>query len=189
MGLMSMLVGQKVVILANIPYNGTGKVTTAIGSSNDICNSIAIQSDGKIVAGGYSDNGTNNDFAVVRYNTNGSLDTTFNGTGKVTTAIGISGDGCYSIAIQSDGKIVAGGYSYNGTNNDFAVVRYNTNGSLDTTFNGGIITTPIGISGDVCLSIAIQSDGKIVAGGYSYNGANYDFAVVRYNTNGSLDPV
>ena len=162
-------------------FNTTGKVTTAIGAINDSALAVAIQSDGKIVAAGYSYNGANYDFALVRYNTDGSLDTTFNTTGKVTTAIGASNDSAYVIAIQSDGKIVAAGYSDNGANYDFALVRYNTDGSLDTTFNTtGKVTTAIGASNDYAYAVAIQSDGKIVAAGYSYNGANDDFALVRY---------
>ncbi len=97
------------------------------------------------MAAGYSDNGSNNDFALVRYNTDGSLDTTFDSDGKVTTAIGSGSDYAYSVAIQSDGKIVAAGYSDNGSNDDFALVRYNTDGSLDTTFDSdGKVTTAIG---------------------------------------------
>jgi uncharacterized delta-60 repeat protein len=72
---------------------------------------------------------------VVRYNTDGSLDTTFDSDGKVTTAIGSSDDLAYSVAIQADGKIVAAGLSHNGSYPKFAVVRYNTDGSLDTTFD------------------------------------------------------
>ena len=106
--------------------------------------SVAIQSDGKIVAAGYSYNGSNNDFALVRYNTDGSLDTSFDSDGKVTTAIGSGNDYAYSVAIQSDGKIVAAG-QYNGSNDDFALVRYNTDGSLDTNFDSdGKVTTAIG---------------------------------------------
>ena len=104
--------------------------------------SVAIQSDGKIVAAGDSNNGSNSDFALVRYNTDGSLDTSFDSDGKVTTAIGSGTDEAYSVAIQSDGKIVAAGYSNNGSNNDFALVRYNTDGSLDTSFDSdGKVTT------------------------------------------------
>jgi uncharacterized delta-60 repeat protein len=169
-------------------FSGDGKQTTAIGSGTDEANSVVLQSDGKIVAAGYSHNGTNNDFAVVRYNTDGSLDTTFDTDGKVTTAIGSGIDAAYSVVLQSDGKIVVAGYSYNGTNDDFAVVRYNTNGSLDTTFDtDGKVTTDIGSSQDQAYSVVLQSDGKIVVAGYSSNGTNTDFAVVRYNTNGSLD--
>ena len=92
--------------------------------------SVAIQTDGKIVAAGYSYNGSGNaDFALVRYNTDGTLDTSFGSGGKVTTPIGSGHDLGYSVAIQMDGKIVAAGYG-TGSNIDFALVRYNTNGSL-----------------------------------------------------------
>jgi uncharacterized delta-60 repeat protein len=165
-----------------------GKVTTAIGAGHEEVYAIAIQSDGKIVAAGISDNGTNYDFALARYNSNGSLDTTFGTDGKVTTAIGTDYDEAYAIAIQADGKIVAAGYSHNGSDADFALARYNSDGSLDTGFGtGGKVTTAIGAGSDGAYAIAIQSDGKIVAAGYSHNGSNEDFALARYNTDGSLD--
>jgi len=120
------------------------------------------------VVAGFSNNGSNFDFALVRYNTDGTLDTSFDSDGKVTTAIGSGNDVAYSVAIQSDGKIVAAGYSDNGSNDDFALVRYNTDGSLDTSFDSdGKVTTAIGVSDDYANSVAIQSDGKIVAAGYS----------------------
>jgi uncharacterized delta-60 repeat protein len=176
-----------------------GKVTTAIGSvtgansclgvsycdGDDRARSVAIQSDGKIVAAGFSKS-SREVFALVRYDTDGSLDTSFDSDGKVTTEVGSGNDEAYSVAIQPDGKIVAAGDS-TGSNNDFALVRYNTDGSLDTSFGtGGKVTTDIG-SGDTASSVAIQSDGKIVAAGYSYIGSNNDFALVRYKTDGSLD--
>ena len=168
-------------------FDTDGKVTTSIGSGDDYVNSVVLQSDGKIVAAGYSYNGSNYDFAIVRYNTDGSLDTTFDTDGKVTTPIASGDDRAYSVVLQSDGKIVAAGYSYNGSDNDFAIVRYNTDGSLDTSFDtDGKVTTPI-TRFDVATSVVLQSDGKIVAAGYSYNGPDNDFAIVRYNTNGSLD--
>ena len=166
-----------------------GKVTTSIGSDSDVANSVVLQSDGKIVAAGYSHNGSNYDFAIVRYNTNGSLDTTFDADGKQTTSIGSGTDGANSAVLQSDGKIVAAGYSHNGTNTDFAVVRYNTDGSLDTTFDtDGKQTTAIGSGAEVANSVVLQGDGKIVAAGYSHNGTNEDFAVVRYSANVSDAP-
>jgi uncharacterized delta-60 repeat protein len=172
-------------------FDTDGKVTTPVGSGNDFAESVVLQSDGKIVAAGYSHNGTNNDFAVVRYNTDGSLDTTFDTDGKVTTPFSSgNNDLATSVVLQSDGKIVAAGYSHNGTNNDFAVVRYNTDGSLDTTFDtDGKVTTPVGSGNDFAESVVLQSDGKIVAVGYSYNGTNYDFAGVSYNTDGSLEAI
>ena len=162
-------------------FDSDGKVTTEVGSTDDFARSVAIQSDGKIVAAGFSSNGSDWDFALVRYNTDGSLDTSFDTDGKVTTAIGSGDDHAVSVAIQSDGKIVAAGYSDNGSDNDFALVRYNTDGSLDASFDGdGKVTTAIGSDWDQAYSVAIQSDGKIVAAGYSYNGSNWDFALARY---------
>jgi uncharacterized delta-60 repeat protein len=117
---------------------------------------------------------------VVRYNTDGTLDTSFNGTGKVITSFGSDNDFTRSVAIQADGRIVVAGSSSNGANFGFAVVRYNTNGSLDTSFgSGGKVITPVG-SFAVASSVAIQADGKIVAAGYSSNGVYSDFALVRY---------
>jgi uncharacterized delta-60 repeat protein len=169
-------------------FGSNGKVTTTIGSLNDIGGAIAIQPDGKIVVAGYSENSSNADIAIARYNTNGSLDTTFDIDGKVTTDIANSNDYLNAIAIQLDGKIVVAGYTGTGTNSDFAIVRYNSNGSLDTSFDtDGKVTTPIGSAGDFGNAIAIQSDGKILVAGSTAVGASFDFAIVRYNTNGSLD--
>ena len=168
-------------------FDTDGKVTTPVGGSDDIACSIALQPDGKIVVGGYTFNGSNYNFAVVRYNTDGSLDTSFDTDGKVTTVIGTGNDVGYSVALQADGKIILAGYT-TGANIDFAVVRYNANGSLDTSFDtDGKVITPVGTTNDYGRSAAIQADGKIVVGGYISNGASYNFAVVRYNTDGSLD--
>ena len=167
---------------------GTGGIVTTLVGISGGAYALGLQSDGKIVAAGSSSNGSNYDFALVRYNADGSLDTSFGTGGIVTTTVGSSDDYASTLGIQSDGKIVAAGYSYNGSNYDFALVRYNTNGSFDTSFGtGGIVTTPVGSSDDYARTLGIQSDGKIVAAGYSSNGSTYDFALVRYNTNGSLD--
>ncbi|MCP4352313.1 MAG: hypothetical protein GY795_43195, partial [Desulfobacterales bacterium] len=169
-------------------FDGDGIVTTPVGTGNDAGIGLLIQPDEKIVVTGISYNGTDNDFAVVRYNSDGSLDTSFGGDGTVTTPVGSGEDmGCFA-AVQSDGKIVLAGYSFNGSNDDFAVVRYNTDGSLDTGFGtGGKLITPVGSGDDRSYDVCIQSDGKIVITGESYNGSNYDFAVARYNSDGTLD--
>jgi uncharacterized delta-60 repeat protein len=162
-------------------------VTTSIGSSDEEVLAVAIQSDGKVIAVGFSNNGSNNDVALVRYNTDGSLDNSFGTNGKVTTAIGSGRDEAIDIAIQSDGKIVVAGMSHNGTDLDFAVVRYEADGSLDSGFGtGGKVTTDIGVDDEV-RALAIQSDGKIVAVGYSDSGSNLDIAVVRYTASGVPD--
>ena len=154
-------------------FDGDGKVITALGPAEDSGQSVAIQPDGKIVAAGRSSNGINFDFAVVRYNPDGSLDTSFNGDGKVTTAVGPSDDHAWGVALQSDGKIVVCGE----TRGNFALVRYNADGSLDTSFGeDGKTTTDIGSTNDLGLAVAIQSDGKIVVAGKGGGG----FAVARY---------
>jgi len=164
-----------------------GIVTTAVGSGDDVAYALGIQTDGRIVAAGYSYQGGNMDFALVRYNANGSLDATFGPGGIVTTAIGSDNDYARAISIQPDGRIVAAGSSYQGGNEDFALVRYKANGSLDGTFGtGGIATTAVE-SGAYASALGIQSDGRIVAAGYSYNGMHPHFALVRYDANGSPD--
>ncbi|MCP3686964.1 MAG: hypothetical protein GY784_01000, partial [Gammaproteobacteria bacterium] len=165
---------------------GDGMVTTPISGAHDMGNGISLQSDGKIVQAGYL-NGTK-DFAVIRYNTDGTLDTTFDTDGIVTTDFGGSNDYAYRTTVQADGKILVMGESNIDGDYDFALVRYNTDGSLDTTFDSdGIVTTDFGNGDDTAYEIVTQSDGKILVVGQSYNGSNYDIALVRYNADGSLD--
>ena len=178
------------------PTFGTGgKVTTEFGG-NDLTYSVAIQPDGKIVVAGSAGIGANEDFAVARYNADGSLDTTFNGTGKLTTDLGGEHDIANGVSIQSDGKIVVAGYSGFGLGFDeelvWAVVRYNANGTLDTTFNGtGKVMTDFGPRGRANC-VALQTDGKILAAGFYHEefpngGYNINFALARYHADGSLD--
>ena len=161
---------------------GTGGIVITDFGAVEFAFDVAVQSDGKILAAGYGGTG-GNDFALARYNVNGSLDTSFDSDGKVTTDFG-GLDYIQSVAIQSDGKIVAVGAKFSG-GFDFALARYNTNGSLDTSFDtDGKLTTDFGGgSNDTISSVAIQSDGKILVAGTASNG----FALPRYNTSGSLD--
>src|SRR5712691_1227384 len=118
----------------------------------------------------------------------GSLDTSFDTDGIVTTPFGTSADEARAVAVQSDGKIVVAGRATIGSTFDFALARYNADGSLDTSFGtGGKVTTAIGTSTDEAYAIALQSDGKIVVGGRATIGSNFDFALARYNTDGTLD--
>jgi uncharacterized delta-60 repeat protein len=169
-------------------FDTDGIQATDFRTYNDVINSLAIQSDGKIVAGGYASNGSNDAFALARYNTNGSPDNTFDADGKKMNYIGSYNVYAVSIIIQN-GKIVAGGYNSTGTATNIALARYNiTDGTLDNTFNGnGTAIDYFKQKNTVFTSSAVQKDGKIVAAGYAWNGTNYDFAVARYNTNGSLD--
>lgn len=172
------------------PTFGTGgKVTTALGTSSDEGYGVAVQDDGKIVVAGYAENGPYFSFAVARYETNGSLDTSFGRGGKVVTRVGSDMAVANCVVVQPDGKIVVAGYSDTGSNQDFAVVRYTATGALDPTFNGtGIVITPVGSGNDQALGIALQSDGKIVVTGFASTNADFEFATVRYTSSGALDP-
>jgi uncharacterized delta-60 repeat protein len=163
-------------------WNGTGKVITLVGSGDDIANVIALQPDGKVLLAGECKGASYYDFCVARYNTNGTLDTTWNSTGKVITPIGSSGDTAKAIALQPDGKVLLAGGCKGGTNNDFCTARYNTNGTLDTTWNStGTVITPIGSSDDFANGIALQPDGKVLLAGVCFNGTNNDFCAARYD--------
>jgi uncharacterized delta-60 repeat protein len=163
-----------------------GQVLTNFGGfSLANATSTAIQSDGKIVVAGVAANSVNGDFAVARYNTDGSLDTTFNGTGKVLADFPYHYGFASSVALQSDGKIVVAGQFQSSANYNYdgVVIRYNSNGSLDTTFNGtGEVTTHFG-SFNLDTGVALQSDGKIVVAGQTNQGGY----MVRYNADGSQD--
>ena len=166
-------------------FSSDGQVTLDIGSTNQQIYAVAVQGDGKIVAAGYSGDGS---IAVLRYNTDGSPDNSFSADGIAITTIIHTISVAFCLAIQGDGKIVVAGSSFNGNYTDIAVLRYNINGSLDNTFSAdGIVITAIGSFGEVAYSVAIQKDSKIVVAGFSSNGNYEDIAVVRYNTNGSLD--
>ena len=163
-------------------FSGDGKVITGFLHGDDYGHSVAIQADGKIVVVGTIDNGTNDDFGLVRYNANGTRDNTFGGDGRVNTDFGAF-DGANAVAIQSTGKIVVAGYS----GNNFAIARYNTNGMLDNTFGGdGKVITNFG-GNDGARSIAVRNGKIIAAGSTTGSGGDFDFAIARYNGNGTLD--
>ena len=222
-------------------FNNIGKAIISVGTSFENAFDIATQSDGKIVVVGYAADFGNNNFALLRYNVNGSLDSNFgnqgkvlidfNGadevassveiladgrilvagrsgdqielarytsTGAVDTSFGVSGKITTSVGnsatassftLQADGKILVAGSASNGSNDDFALVRYSSEGVLDASFNGtGIVTTDFQSNQDGVDGVTIQSDGKIVVAGYTGNAlGNYDFVVARYNINGSVD--
>jgi uncharacterized delta-60 repeat protein len=166
-------------------FGSEGIVTTSFGDY-DIAGGVVVQPSGKIVAAGGSLTGlgADYDFALARYNDDGSLDTSFGSGGKVTTAIGFGED----LALQPGGKLVVAGLGYTSINasSDFAVARYNTDGSLDTSFGSdGAVTTDISGSGsdDLGAAVAILPGARIAVAGRSGG----DFALALYNADGSLD--
>ena len=154
---------------------------------------LAIQPDGKIVAGGYafiSPNGVANApaFALTRYNPNGSLDSSFGTGGKVTTYFN-GYEEVHAIALQPDGKIVVSGFTdLGGSNFAFALARYNTNGTLDTSFDGdGKFVKDLTPGLDEAEGLAIQPDGKILVSGFINAGVATDFGTLRLTTGGGVD--
>lgn len=176
-------------------FGNNGKVITAFGTADDLALRLALQPDGKIVVVGVAgDSSFNSDFAVARYNSNGTLDTSFDGDGKVTDDIDGDEDSANTVALQPDGKIVVAGQAVDGFfgDADFAITRYNSNGSIDTGFDvDGLVTQDFDFNFDEATGAVIQPDGRIiVAGTARISGSGFsddDFAVVRLNSNGSLD--
>ena len=176
------------------PAFGTGGVSQVdIDGAYDEGLSVALQTDGKLVVAGRGDHpGGNTDFALARLLPNGARDATFGWGGVVMTDFQGLSDNALAVAVQPDGKIVAAGFATSPrTGSDFALARYNPNGSRDATFGwGGLVMTDFSGKTDAITKMFIQPDGRIVGTGlaWSTHTGNYDFAVMRYNANGSADP-
>ncbi len=179
-------------------FGGGGIVTTSFPGQGSYAFALALQTDGKIIAAGTdfvnfsSEDSSNTDFGLERYNPDGTPDTTFGNSGQVTTNFDGFNDDVFSVLIQPDGKIVAVGSAKNPANfYDFAAARYLANGTIDTTFgSAGKVRTDFGDHNfDQARSAALQTDGKIVAAGFaiSHNGLTQNFALARYSANGVLD--
>lgn len=163
-------------------FSSDGMVTTDFGS-NDVAGAVSFQDDGMIVVAGRTGATSAHDFALARYNSEGSLDTTFGNDGLVTSDIGAD-DYANALALQEDGMILAGGESDSGSNDDFAIARYQVDGTLDSGFGtDGVTTTDLGDELDYAQTMVIQEDGRIVLAGVRGNNSTEDFGLVRYMGN------
>jgi len=168
-------------------FSGDGVVITGAANEEEAF-SLAIQTDGKIIAAGYTSQLGSDDFALVRYNTDGSLDATFSDDGIVATGGGWS-DKVKAVLLQDDGKIVAAGSSYDGVSDVsiFSLARYTPLGNLDPDFgSSGIQTSLIGASCQI-MSACLQDDQKIIVAGASDDGGDPCLTLARYTTAGILD--
>lgn len=178
-----------------------GVVVTDFYGGWDSAQDLQIQADGRIVMGGEANESGKGiarsnprEFGILRYNTDGSLDSSFDGDGKVLTPISEGQDIVYGLAIQDDQKVVAAGRAdgnkpkrNTSAPSNFAIARYNPNGSLDSSFDGdGKVLTLLGTSSFAQDVVVQPNDQRIVVAG-SATAPNPRFAVARYNTNGSLD--
>ena len=177
---------------ASFGSSGTGQIVTDIGLSTNAAQNLVLQSDGAIVVSGKPQGSTAgfDHTDAVRYNANGSIDDSFGGDGKVILPGMAVGEG---LALQGDGKLVLVGSVETAvppaTSIEFAVMRLNADGSVDEAFGegNGIVTTGISGRGDAARAVALQGDGKILVAGGSNQQLNSNFAVARYDTDGTLD--
>lgn len=194
----SVIGGTSTHFIGRLNTGGTSDTTFSPGSlgsafAQTSFYALALQSDGKIVAVGscVAPSSTNSNFLAVRYNTNGSLDTGFSDDGYRTLDFGGTGEAAYGVVVQPNGKINVGGSSNAGSGGlDYALTRFNANGSLDTTFTTDgtdRVLTDLGGS-DNCAGIGRDSDGKLVLAGYAFDSTTSTsvFAISRYN--GSYTP-
>lgn len=162
-------------------FGAGGMVTTDFAGGFDEAYALVGQPDGKLVAAGLS----SGSWALVRYHGNGALDTSFGSGGRVTTETGEA----QAVVLQPDGKLVAAGRTGGAGGTDIALVRYNPDGTLDTTFGiGGLVTTDFAAGNDRGWGLVLEPDGRLVAAGRTTAGGTWDFALVRYRPDGTLDP-
>ena len=151
----------------DISFSEDGWLLTNYSGSLDYGYAIIEQTDGRLVIAGSFD-GTSQDFGLARFNSNGSEDLTFDDDGRVHTDFFGGGDVASAIDLQADGKIMVAGSAYKNVavKDEFALARYNPDGSLDTSFSGdGWVTTDFFGGADYAKAVAVQVDGKIVVAG------------------------
>jgi|GEM_PF-1078220 len=167
-------------------FGEQGIVNTQFGNLSNIV-SVLIQPKGKIIAVGTLVTNMGEEFAIVRYGRDGALDSSFNGTG-IMIADFPSSTYVTAASLQADGKVLVGGYNFGPAGASFAVFRYTSNGLLDSSFNStGLNIAPSGDNNDFLTSLALQSDGKIIAGGYTYVNGIANQELLRFSSFGIID--
>jgi len=164
-------------------FGNNGIITTQIAGDYNSGEASVVQPDGKIVIAGQAGDAFTFKVAVARYNPDGTLDISFGNSGTLIIPVGPARSYARSVDLQDDGKIVVGAYTYDDVEGDFAVLRLNTDGTLDNSFGNNGITIVDAGSHEIVDAMTILNDGRIILAGNDYD----NFLAARFNTNGSLD--
>jgi uncharacterized delta-60 repeat protein len=157
-----------------------GTVTTTVGTGHSFAKSLVLQTDGKILVAGSAKDNALDAIGMVRYNSNGSLDNTFDTDGKVLTNFGPTNVAVTSAAIQPDGRIYVTGNTISPSNSDIMVAKYTSTGALDLNFDyDGKLILPLGSGNDGANAIISNTNGEALLAGFYHNGTDSDFALVK----------
>lgn len=166
-----------------------GRAAIEIGTHGDRAQAIVIQPDGKILLGGSSADSSSLAYSLIRLLPDGSLDSSFNGDGKVLLNLSAGDDEILALALTVDGDIFAGGYTTRGRDRDFTLLRFNSDGSLDTGFGDqGKVVTSVGNSNDEITALAVDEDGALLVAGSAEGTLGRVIVLGRYLADGRLDP-
>lgn len=150
---------------------------------------VLVQADGRIVVAGSSDSGGGQDFTLLRFYADGSLDPSFGGEGSVITPISRSDDEALALGRLADGRIIAAGYSDNGSDRDFALACYRQDGTLDTAFGDkGVVLTAIGNGNEEITALSVDAEDRITVVGASEGTFGRVLVAARFLDSGDLDP-
>jgi uncharacterized delta-60 repeat protein len=179
-------------------FDGDGKKTVDFQNSVDYAYAVAVQPDGKIVVAGSGDVDGSYNFALVRLNPNGGFDTGFDEDGKVNTDFAAGGDTARGVVVLPDGKLIAGGTFFTGSNFAFGLVRYNADGALDLNFDGDGKAVTNFTAGAQASAFERMADGRLLLAGSAVDAADAlpesdsliaptITALARYNADGTPD--
>ncbi|WP_251972473.1 putative Ig domain-containing protein [Sphaerotilus microaerophilus] len=170
-------------------FGSGGLRQLVVGSGDEVATAVAVQPDGRILIAGSTETASGYDMLLLRLNADGSLDGSFNGSGRLVVPVGSADDFAYAMVLQPDGQIVLAGQSSRADGSlDFAVVQVNANGTLDNGFlTGGKALVAVGGGDDSAYAVALQSDGRLLLAGTATGATDTDVALLRLNADGSVD--
>jgi uncharacterized delta-60 repeat protein len=174
----------------DLDFGSNGHTITSIGTDRDVATSVAIQPDGKLVVAGATTFNGWSDVAILRYHTDGLLDTDFGDDGLLAASLSATGDAALKCVIQPDGRILTAGYAYNNANRpELALFRCTADGDPDVEFgDAGIVRAPVGSLSSMAEALAVRPDGKILVGGTTLvTATKYDVALRQFHPDGLID--